>query len=559
MTRKKTKQQLLAEITELKALLNSTSAIEAELRESKRRLADIIDFLPDATFAIDLEGRVIFWNRAIEQMTGIAAVDILGKGNYEYSLPFYGVRRPILIDLVFASNEEIRTRYHFVQQKGSVLLAEANVAVRNGEIRHLWGKASPLCDNDGRTVGAIEAIRDITDQRLAEKEHIKLEETLQRAEKMEALGTLAGGVAHDLNNMLGVIVGYAELLLHSTDMSKPVKDRLANILKSGERAAAIVQDLLTLARRGVYAKEVMNINQTIQELLSSPEFIKLSSYNPYVKVTTHLDPQICNIFGSPIHFLKSLFNLVCNGFEAMPDGGELNIKTGNQYLDSPLAGYDKIVPGTYVVISISDTGHGISEEDIKHVFEPFYTKKVMGKSGTGLGLAVVWGSVEDHHGYITVKSDKNKGSIFKLYIPITEVPQKKQLHKTNIADFIGNRETILIVDDVKEQRELAAEMLRTLQYTVYHVGSGEECIEYLKNNDADLVILDMIMDPGMDGLDTYREIRKCHPGQKAIIVSGFAETERVTKAQALGAGRYIKKPYRQEQLALAVRQELNRK
>jgi PAS domain S-box-containing protein len=555
----KSKEQLIEELRELRSSLHGGEKVKAALRESERRLSDIIDFLPDATFAVDLEGKIIAWNKAIEMMTGIEAASMLGKGNYEYSLPFYGKRRPILIDLVFASDEEIKTNYHFVQKKDGMLLAEADAPVRGEGIRNLWGKAGPLFDSDGRMVGAIEAIRDITDQRTAEKEQKRLEEHLQRAEKMKALGALAGGVAHDLNNVLGVIIGYAELLLYSMNADSPVRTRLASILKSGERAAAIVQDLLTLARRGVYNREVFNLNSIIEDFLQSPEFIRISSHNTFIKLTTRLDPQLKNISGSSLHFSKSLFNLVCNAVEAMPEGGTLEITTHNRYLDQPVDGYEEIRAEDYVVLTVSDTGEGITEKDMKHVFEPFYTKKVMGKSGTGLGLAVVWGTVEDHHGYIHVRSSVGEGSVFTLYLPVTGELLPKDESKRDIAEYMGKGETILIVDDVKEQCELAAEMLGRLNYTVVSVPSGEEGIEYLKKNKVDLVVLDMIMDPGMDGLDTYREIKRWRPHQRAIIVSGFAETERVARAQALGAGRYVKKPYLFEQLGLAVRKELDRR
>jgi PAS domain S-box-containing protein len=554
----KSKQQLIEELEELRSSLQGAEKIKAALRESERRLSDIIDFLPDATFAIDLEGRIIAWNKAIETMTGIKAASMLGKGNYEYSLPFYGKRRPILIDLVFVSDEEIKTKYHFVQKKDGVLLAEADVSVRGEGIRHLWGKAGSLFDSNGKMVGAIEAIRDITDQRTAEKDRKRLEEHLQRSEKMKALGTLAGGVAHDLNNVLGVIIGYAELLLYGMSTDNPVRPRLASILKSGERAAAIVQDLLTLARRGVYNREVFNLNSVVEEFLQSPEFIRLSSHNPFVKLTTQLDPQLNNISGSLIHFSKALFNLVGNAIEAMPEGGNLRITTTNQYLDKPVDGYDNVRAGDYAVLTVLDTGGGITQKDMKHIFEPFYTKKVMGKSGTGLGLAVVWGSVEDHDGYISVESSEGAGSVFTLYLPVTMNQIKNEDRQRDIAEYMGQGETILIVDDIKEQRELAAEILGKLDYQVIPVASGEEGIEYLKKHVVDLVVLDMIMDPGRDGLDTYTEMKRWRPDQKALIVSGFAETERVTRAQALGAGRYLKKPYLFEQLGVAVRNELDR-
>jgi len=236
----------------------------------------------------------------------------------------------------------------------------------------------------------------------------------------------------------------------------------------------------------------------------------------------------------------------------------LTIKTANCYLDRPISGFDQVREGDYVVLSVSDTGEGIPASDVKRIFEPFYTKKVMGRSGTGLGLAVVWGTVKDHLGYINVESEEGKGTTFTLYFPVTREDATPEQVSISASEYMGNGESVLVVDDVKEQRNLANTMLKKLNYKVDTVSSGEEAVEYLKQNSVDLVVLDMIMDPGMDGLDTYHKILEIHHQQKAIIVSGFAETERVKEAQSLGAGAYVKKPYVLEKLGLAVKKELDR-
>ncbi len=401
-------------------------------------------------------------------------------------------------------------------------------------------------------------IRDVTDRRRAEEERQNLEIKLQRAQKMEALGTMAGGVAHDLNNVLGIIVGFSEILLLDLDESSPLRPGLVNILNGSLRAAAIVQDLLTLARRGISSKQVVNLNQIIVDVQHSPESENLSAIHSSIRIETDLDPDLLNISGSAVHLGKTLFNLVSNASEAMPKGGALTIKTFNQYLDRPVQGYDEVREGDYVVLGVSDTGEGIPAADLKRIFEPFYTKKVMGRSGTGLGLAVVWGTVKDHNGYIDVQSEEGRGSTFTLYFPVTREEITPEDVTVSLSEYLGNGETILIVDDVKEQRDLATMMLKKLNYSVTSVQSGEEAMAYLRENKVDLLVLDMIMDPGMDGLDTYRNVLKIHPKQKAIIVSGFSETARVNTAQFLGAGAYVKKPYIIEKLGQAVRKELDR-
>ncbi|HOW56379.1 MAG TPA: ATP-binding protein, partial [Smithellaceae bacterium] len=359
--------------------------------------------------------------------------------------------------------------------------------------------------------------------------------------------------------VLGVIVGYAELLLNEVAPSSSIRPRLEKIMTGSEKASAIVQDLLTLARRGVPVKQVVNLNMIILDSQKSLELERLSSYHAGVRMKLDLEPDLLNISGSSVHLGKAMFNLVSNAVEAMPGGGDVIIRTANQYLDKPISGYDEIREGDYVILSVSDTGQGIPAADLQRIFEPFYTKKVMGRSGTGLGLAVIWGTVKDHHGYINVQSEEGKGSTFTLYFPVTREEVTSETAAAPVSAYKGKGESVLVVDDVREQRELASEMLTKLNYKVAISASGEDAVAYLQEHQVNLLVLDMIMYPGMDGLDTYREVLKIYPQQKAIIVSGFSETERVNQAQALGAGAYLKKPYILEKLGMAVRKELDRK
>ena len=214
--------------------------------------------------------------------------------------------------------------------------------------------------------------------------------------------------------------------------------------------------------------------------------------------------------------------------------------------------------GDYVLLSIADSGIVISPNDLSNIFEPFYTKKVMGRGGTGLEMAVVWGTVKDLNGYIDVKNTPGKGTRCDLYFPVTRREPHEKKAVVPIREYMGV-ENILVVDDIKEQREIAYQVLSKLGYSVATVTSGEEAIEYLKSNSADLLVLDMVMEPGIDGLETYKGILEYHPTQKAIIASGFPETERVKEAQKLGAGIYVKKPYVLEKIGLAVRSEFDKK
>ncbi len=399
---------------------------------------------------------------------------------------------------------------------------------------------------------SLSFVKDITERR-------QMTERLARVEKMEALGTLAGGVAHDLNNVLGVLVGYSELLAEKLPEGSQMRRHADNILQSGIKGAAIIQDLLTLARRGVAVSEVVDLNGIVEDYLRSPEYENLTSHHGNVIVRPDLAEGLLNIKGSPVHLGKTVMNLVSNAMEAISDKGIVTIRTENRYLDNPVRGYDEMREGDYVVLAVTDTGRGIAPRDIGKIFEPFYTRKVMGRSGTGLGLAVVWGTVKDHNGHIDVQSEEGVGTTFTLYFPVTREEPVKVVESHSLASFLGRGECILVVDDVREQRELAASMLGRLGYRVETVAGGEEAVAWLSRNRADLIVLDMIMDPGIDGLETYRRIIEISPGQRAVIVSGFSETERVLQALDIGAGEFVKKPYIMEIIGLAVRRELDRK
>jgi signal transduction histidine kinase len=383
------------------------------------------------------------------------------------------------------------------------------------------------------------------------------EEKLARAKRMEALALLAGGVAHDLNNVLSGIVSYPELLLMELPEDSKLRKPLETMHTSGLSAVAIVHDLLTVARGVAITKEALNLNYLIGIYLKSPEFNKLKQFNPAVTIKTNLGADLFNIFGSRVHIRKVVMNLVSNAAEAISGSGNVTISTENRFVDKPLGGYDDVNIGEYAVMSVSDDGSGISPVDLERIFEPFYTKKVMGRRGTGLGLAVVWNVVQDHEGYIDVKSD-GKGTIFELYFPVTRDEISDKDSAVPVEDYKGGGETILVVDDMASQREIACRMLETLGYNAIAVSSGEEAVDYLKEHTVDLILLDMIMDPGINGRETYERIIKIRPNQKAIIASGFAETDDVKETQRLGAGQYLKKPLTLEKVGIAIRDELKK-
>lgn len=394
--------------------------------------------------------------------------------------------------------------------------------------------------------------------KLEVEERKEIQDKLARAQRMEAIGTLAAGVAHDLNNILSGVVSYPELLLMRLDKKDEMYGPLCTIKKSGNKAAAIVQDLLTLARRGGTVVEVIDLEVVVDEYLESAEGQKMLGLYPGVEITKVVEKDVTSIKGSSVHLSKTVMNLLTNAAEAIESDGNITITFANCYLDRPIYGYQKVTEGDYVRLQVKDSGHGISEEDLRFIFEPFYTKKKMGISGTGLGMAVVWGTVEDHKGYIDVISSPGNGATFDLYFPATSELLKQEETEERL-ERRGQGESVLVVDDLKEQRIIASSILRELGYVANTVASGEEAIVFLKDTPVDLLLLDMIMDPGIDGIETYRQALQINPRQRALIASGYSEMNRVEAARQLGVFVYLPKPYTVTNLAKVVREELDRK
>jgi len=514
--------------------ISERKAAEEALRESEERYRLLVENANDAIFIIE-DGLVKFPNLKTEEMTGYSEKELS-------EIPFINIIHPDDREMVLERRrkrllgEKPPSTYSFrmINKSGDELLAQINTVLINWE---------------GRPA-TIDFIRDITEQK-------RLEVQLQQAQKMKSLGLLAGGVAHDLNNVLAGIVSNPELILMDLPEDSKLRKPIETIQESGHRATAIVQDLLTVARGVATTKEPLKLNDLVSDYLSSPEFKKLKQFHPTVTIKINLDSNLFNMSGSHVHIRKVIMNLVSNASEAIEDSGNVIISTMNRYIDRPLRGYDDVTIGEYAVLAVSDDGSGISSGDLEKIFDPFYTKKRMGRSGTGLGLAVVWNVVQDHEGYIDVKSDQN-GTTFKLYFPITREEISGEDLSIPIKDYKGNGEIILVVDDVESQIDISCKMLDKLGYKTKAASSGEEAVEYLKENTVDLILLDMIMDPGINGRETYEQIIKIHPSQKAIITSGFAETDDVKEAQRLGAGQYIKKPLTLEKIGIAVMDELKK-
>ena len=518
-------------------VFNSHLEIAAE-----ERYRVITEYASDGILVIQ-DGKVVFANPACGELIGhtpseTAPIDIL--------------------DTMAPDDRRIVSAYYDRLLDGGAVPKSYPVRLRraDGQEHFVEIASSRIRFRDRPAVLAV--LRDVTDRKREECTRRQSEKKLARLRKMESLGLLAGGVAHDLNNVLSGIVTYPDLILADLPADSRLRKPIETMQKAGNRAAAIVQDLLTLARRGVETEEVIDLNRIVGDFLHSPEYEKIMAFHPAAACDADLAADLLHFKGSPVHVSKALMNLISNAAEAMPEGGRIVVATANRYLDRTVKGYEEIPAGEYVVLSVSDTGVGICTEERERLFEPFFTKKVMGRSGTGLGMAVVWGTVKDHHGFTDIDSAIGRGTTFTLFFPATREPLAAVAASPSLDTCRGMGESILVVDDDGAQREIACEILSRLGYTVSAVSSGEQALDFVTRQRVALLVLDMIMDPGMDGLDTYRRILEIQPDQKAILASGFSETDRVGEALRLGAGRYVKKPYAMAQLGLAVRGELDR-
>ncbi len=517
--------------------LKLAQAMEQKNESFYRRLFDHSSSGVAVYEAVDNGRNFIFkdFNRAGEKMEGISREEVIGR---KVTDVFPGVEEYGLLDV-----------FRRVWQTGEPAQHPFS-CYRDGHLE-TWRENRVYKLPTGEVVTVYE---DMTRQKQVEEEKQAVELQLQRAKKMEAIGLMAGGVAHDLNNILSGIIGYPELLLLQLPEDSDLRTPIKAIQESGERAAAVVADLLTVARGVAGARVPVCLNTLVDEYLDSPEFHHLQTLYPAVRFHKRAADDLPDISCSPVHIKKCIMNLVINAAEAINNSGKVTLSTTSRVPDFQWAMEHGLKQIPYVVLTVTDTGSGIPQENIDHIFEPFYTKKVMGRSGTGLGLAVVWNTVQEHDGAVTVTSSE-QGTTFALFFPAVEnsLTAQEPVPKPTLA---GNGETILVVDDETQLLDIAEAMLDHLGYNVVCVHSGEEAVEYLNSRQVDLVILDMLMEPGINGRQTYEQIVRIHPGQKAIIASGFSESEDVQAVLQSGAGAFIKKPYSMEELGRAVQNAL---
>ena len=528
---------------------------EQALIESRRQLADVIDFLPDATLAIDSQKRVIIWNKEIEKMTGVPAAEMIGKGDYAYTVPFYGEARPQLMDLIFEENKEILALYPNIVHEGESLTAEVFCnALYGNKGAWMFVKASPLHDQTGNIIGAIERIRDITERKRAVKEKDVLQAQLLQAQKMESVGRLAGGVAHDFNNMLTAIIGHAELAMMKCPSSASILPHLKAIADSAHRSANLTRQLLAFARKQTVAPKVLDINDTVSGMLKMLR--RLISEN--IELVWIPGSNLWKVNIDPSQIDQILANLCVNARDSIRDVGKLIIETKNMVIDEAYCSVHLgFACGEYVLISVSDNGCGIDNEMLPHIFEPFFTTKETGK-GTGLGLATVYGIVKQNDGFIDVDTESGKGTTFTIYLPRYARESIEPVVKIIREPPKGHGETVLLVEDEPVILEVSREMLEHLGYSVLIAGAPGEAIRIAEANAAEiqLLIVDVVM-PEMNGRDLAKRIGEIKPGLKCLFISGYT-ADVIAHHGILDPGiNFIQKPFSTEKLAGKIREVLD--
>jgi len=503
-------------------------------REREMFLSNIFASIQDGISVLDRDYTVVRVNPAIEQWHA-DAVPIAGKKCHE---AYHGRSTPC---------EVCPTRQTF--ETGQTAYGVCSTKTPTGEVAGWFDIYTfPLLDTDtGQVEGVIEYVRDVSDRR-------RLEQQLLQAQKMESIGTLAGGIAHDFNNLLSGILGYASLTKTKISENHQVFEYVDTIEKSAIRAAELTAQLLAFARGGKYEVEPVNVNQIVDETMR----IIGRTFHKSIEIETRLHDPLPTVDADGGQLQQMLMNLCVNAADAMMDGGTLVIETGVETLTRDHAkSHMEAKPGSYVTLSVIDTGTGMGDETLERIFEPFFTTKEEGK-GTGLGLAMVYGVVRNHGGSVHVSSKPGEGSTFKVYLPVKGKPSVQKRSATETPR--NGSELILIVDDEKAIRSLARDMLESYGYSTLVAQSGAEAVEiYGKHKDEiGLVILDMVM-PKKGGRETFLELKKLNPEVKTLLSTGYGENGKAKEILGIGVMGFVQKPYDVASLLSKVRSVLDEK
>ena len=512
-----------------------------ELRESEERFRNVYDTAPLAFVVWDINARVIDWNKKAEALFGWAREEVIDNNFFDFLIPEKD--RPRVKDVVN------------ILLKGELQSHSINDNLtKDGRIITCEWNNSPLHDNDGNIIGAISLGLDITERKQVEEEKDKLQTQLQQAHKMEAIGTLAGGIAHDFNNIVGIILGNTELAIDDVPEGNPAQLNLKEVRTASLRAKDVVRQLLSFARKTKLEKKPANIIPIIKESL---KFLR-SSIPTSIEIRQNIAKDVDTILADPTQINQILINLCANSHHSMPDGGVIVITLKNIELDEDTSDQcSKLNPGRYVNLAVSDTGHGISQEKIDRIFDPYFTTKEVGK-GTGMGLAVVHGIVKGHNGLITVESELGKGTTFSIFFPVVE--REVVVEAETDEELPTGSERILFIDDEESLVKIGHQRLEWLGYKVEATISPIEALKLFRSqpDQFDLVITDLTM-PKMTGDKLVKEILNIRLDIPIILCTGFSEKIDEKKSKAIGASGYLEKPHDKRDLAKIVRKVLKGK
>ena len=504
---------------------------------AEQRLTELLENVHLVAVILDREELVSFCNDYLLRMSGYQSEDVIGKNWFDTMIP------P-------EDRERLRTAFESAcMGLESSRHYEGTLLTRDGRRLLIAWDSTILRDSDGRVTGSASIGRDITEYRA-------IEEQLRHAQKLESIGRLTGGVAHDFNNLLTLILGYTGMLLAHRDATDPLYIALSEIKKTAEKGASLTQQLLVFSRRQMRHPKLLNLNS----LVADSQRMLGRIIREDIELKMQLEPALALVRADEGQMHQVLINLALNARDAMPNGGRLTITSSNVDLqEGDVPPFPGMVPGLYVLLIISDTGVGMSAEVRAHLFEPFFTTKEQGK-GTGLGLSTVYGIIQQSGGRIVVETEPGKGTIFKIFLPAIVPPPEVSAATRSASAVLGGTETIVVVEDHKEVRELGVKILRDYGYNVLEAANATEALRMIEHHKGTihLILTDVVM-PGMAGPELLERVRSEHPAIKTLLMSGYGDSHAAEHSVTERGLAYIQKPFTPEVLAAKVREVLDQK